>query len=367
MKKNVDTAKAARGARRSQLARLTAIYAAATLVLLTGVAGYFNHIYAQKGGSPSGTPTATQPAETATPTLSPSPSPTPPYHRSFRFDSLPADAGPVAFTRDGSYAVYRKDGSIVVLDTATDTVKETLTEPYPILDHFLMVTQDIMVYFYWSTKETAFKVKTYNFGTGVHYIRQTIPLPAGTKLRQIDYSSGMSFVVYATSLTSGSSTTYACGFLNTASRIRNAGIGYPMLRMLASNQRFRVFYESPGHVLYRGNTRITGLTGKRMQLIGLDEIDNAYGLDMDDGLTVYKITETAVTGSFKLPSADHKAIVTDKISVYAIYDTYVLDLVATETNRLDIPSGLTFVALADHDIYFRDADGNYLVFAMPFK
>lgn len=365
MKKNVDTAKTARTARRSQLARLTAIYAAATLVVLTGVAGYFNHIYAQKAGSPSGTPTATQPAATATPTLSPSPTPTPPYHRSFRLDSLPADAGPVVFTRDGRFAIYRKDGSIVVLDTAADAVKETLTEPYPILDHFLMVSQDIMVYFYWNSKESAFKVKTYNFGTGVHYVRQTIPKPAGTVLKMIDYSSGMSFVVYTTASSSGGS--WSTGFLNTASRIRDSGIKSAMIRMLSSNQQFRVFFETPGHVLYRGGTRISGLSGKQMQLIGLDEIDNAYGLDMADGVTVYKITGTAVTGSFQLPSADHKAIATDKLSVYAIYDTYVLDLVAKEVTRLEIPSGLTYVALADDDLYFRDADGNYLVFEMPFK
>jgi hypothetical protein len=69
----------------------------------------------------------------------------------------------------------------------------------------------------------------------------------------------------------------------------------------------------------------------------------------------------------EIKAADHKAFFTDKSTVYAAYDGNVLDLLAKTTSRLDIPTGLTYVAVGGKNLYFMDAEGTFFVFDMPFK
>ena len=69
MKKGDSPQPTDRQLRIRELTRYTLVYAAATLVLLACVAGYFNFIYAAGSPRPAGTPTPDR--ATSTPTLSP--------------------------------------------------------------------------------------------------------------------------------------------------------------------------------------------------------------------------------------------------------------------------------------------------------
>lgn len=364
MKKNVDSRKVLRSLRVRELARLTAVYAIATLVVLGGLAAYFNVIYASRTPQPTGTPTP--PGPTSTPTASPTPSPTPPWIRSFTLPNLPADPETLVFTEDGTRAAALKAGAITVLDIPSGDVVETITAPAPIAKCFLMVDQDILVYFYIDPKSLDLEVCTYNFGTTVHYVRQSVPFPAGTEIKLVDYCKGMSFTVYETTTTSGSSTTWSLGWLNTASHIRTTPIHHPMLRMMATNLIYHIYSETPWHALYYGTGPVSALKGKKVQLMGIDAMDTCYALSLDDGTTVYAVKNGVLQSSFQLPAKDPAALFTDKISVFAAYDGYVVDLLAKTTNRLDIPTGLTYVYVAGQELYFEDAQGTYYVFAMPF-
>ena len=253
-------------ARWREIGRLAAVCAVATLLVLVGISAYFNVIYATLGPEPTGTPTPAPP--TGTPTPSPIPTPTPPWVRSFTLADLPAGPETLVFTEDGTRAAALKDGVVTVLDTATGKTVETLTEPAPITSCYLMVDQSILVYFYMDATDHTLKVSTYNFVTSLHYVRQTVPFPAGTTLKLTDYSKGMSFVVYQTATTGGSSTTYDLGWLNTSSHVRYTSIHHAMVRMLATNLIFHIYSESPAHALYQDDQLGTVLTEKALAWLG---------------------------------------------------------------------------------------------------
>ncbi len=365
MRKGDSPDPADRQLRIRELTRYTLIYAAATLVLLTFVAGYFNFLYAAGGPHPPGTPTPDR--ATSTPTPSPTPTPTPPWTRTFALADLPASPEVLFFTEDGTRCFALKDGTVTVHDTLTLKVVDTITATDPIQKCYLMVDQDILVYFYIESSTHALKICTYNLGTTVHYVRRTVPFPAGTSVRLVDYCKGMSFVVYETSTTTGSSTTWNLGWLYASSHIKTTEIHNAMVRMLSTNLIYHIYSETPEHMLYYGTKPIAALKNEKLQLIGIDAMDNVYALSLEDGITVTVLKDGLSTGTFQLPSADHKAFFTDKSTVYAAYDGYVLDLVAKTTNRLDIPTGLTYVAVSGHELYFRDAAGTFFVFDMPFQ
>jgi hypothetical protein len=365
MRKDNSPDPTGRALRIRELTRHTLVYAAATLVLLTCVAGYFDFLYTAEGPRPSGTPTPE--SATSTPMPSPSPTPVPPWSRTFVLADLPASPEVLFFTEDGTRCFALKDGVVTVHDTATLKVVDTITATDPIQKCYLMVDQDILVYFYIESSSHALKICTYNLGTTVHYVRRTVPFPAGTSVRLVDYCKGMSFVVYETSTTNGSTTTWNLGWLYASTHIKTTEIHNPMVRMISTNLIYHIYSETPEHMLYYGTKPIAALKGKKLQLIGIDAMDNVYALSLADGVTVHIIKDGLSTGTFQLPSADHKAFFTDKRTVYAAYDGYVLDLLAKTTSRLDIPTGLTYVAVGGKSLYFRDAEGAFFVFDMPFK
>ncbi len=341
-----------------KILRLTGIYAAIAFAICFSVLVSLNNsvVFAETTTSPQASAaTVGSDATTDLSSLSEtSASPSTTQKPEVLLSGIPADAQNIAFSYDDRYCTYMAGTHLHIKDMKTgDNVKTITTSGirWPVL----MNDRNILMYF--TVSGTTLALNTYNIDSNQSVKQTSLTFPSGAKIKAVDYSNATSLVFINLAQTQNGTETDSVYSINIMKKVRKFSLSSVVDNMVLLGKENSLYYDDAQNNLYLHGKPFTGL--KEGKLLGRDIEDRVYALSVDNDM-VYILSNEKLDKTLVIPNTNYIEFYSDKNSVYAVYNGYIINLSGDMNAKLQYDRGLQFIGMGGSNAYFRDAENNII-------
>jgi hypothetical protein len=188
--------------------------------------------------------------------------------------------------------------------------------------------------------------------------QKSINLPTGSILKSVDYSSSTNLVFVNLERTNVNSTIDSIYYLNIMKELKKISLGNIINNMVLLNNSLTLYFEDNNNNLFCHSNLISDV--KNVHLIGCDINDNVYVQSLDNKNMISVINNQKVINTIKLKDPLFVGFFTNKINVYAVYDSYIINLSGDMNVKLSYNIDLRFIGMGGTNAYFKDINDNKL-------
>ncbi len=264
------------------------------------------------------------------------------------------------FSFNNKYYSYLKDGKVYIKQVADNKDYAVIEDEngYEICYYNLLYDKNLIIYFTKNVRKTGVTNLTlYSFDvTSKKQIEyNTFNISNFSKIKQVDMSPLQNYVYInvETKTTWGiNNIVYRIDLFNSMGQIRS---GIIIENMISLRHSIGLYYQDKNNRVYRSGASIFK---NKVDLIGIDEDDTLYFLNVETNSTVYKLKNGELIDTIELTDSDVVKTYTNYYNVYIVYPTYVIDVSSSEPHRriAKMSEYVELEAIKDDIMYVRTKD-----------
>ena len=260
----------------------------------------------------------------------------------------------VSFTTDDKYCTFLYKSKIYIKEIATNKLVRKISET-GISKSLLMSDRDIILYF--CVANNSIDVKTYNIESNKITKQKSIPIPRGSIIKSVDYSSSTNLVFINLEEKVGRSITRnSIYYLNIMKNLKHIIPGQIINNMVLLNNSLNLYFEDNNKNLFSHSKLVSSV--KKVNIIGCDKYDNVYVQSVEDKSKIYILNNQKIIKTKKLIDPAYIGFYTNKKDVFAIYKDYLINISGDVNIKFINNSNLKFVGMGGSNVYFKDANNN---------
>lgn len=273
---------------------------------------------------------------------------------------LENDIESLQFSFNNKYYSYLKNGKIYIKQIA-DNKEYAVVEgedSYEICYYNLLYDKNLIIYFTKNTRKTGVTNLTlYSFDVTSKKQTEynTFNISNFSKIKQVDMSPLQNYVYINIETGTGMSknnTVYRIDLFNSMGQIRS---GVIIENMISLRHNIGLYYQDQNNRVYRSGGSIFK---NKVDLIGIDDTDTLYFLNVDTKSIVYKLKNGELIDTIELSDSDVVKTYTNYYNVYLIYPTYVINVSSDEPYKriAKMSEYVEFEAIKQNIMYVRTKD-----------
>lgn len=271
---------------------------------------------------------------------------------------LEENATSLQFSFNNKYYSYLKDGKVYIKQIADNKEYAVIEDENEICFYNLLYDKNLIIYFTKNTRSSGVTNLTlYSFDvTSKKQIEyNTFNVYNFSRIKQVDMSPLQNYVYIniETKTTWGANNTvYRIDLFNSMGQVRS---GIIIENMISLRHNIGLYYQDENNKVYRSGGSIFK---SKVDLIGIDETDTLYFLNVETNSTVYKLKNGELIDTIELSDSDVVKTYTNYYNVYIVYPTYVINVSSDEPYRriAKMSEYVEFEAIKNNIMYVRTKD-----------
>lgn len=336
------------------------LYAVIAIVVVFPVLYYLNNFYLTNPKTDNTVNTDRYAYETTGTTVSNST-----VEEKSKISGIPVDATDISFSYDNKYCTYLYKGIVYVREIETNKTIYKIKDSSEIQKAVLMDDRNIIIYFSIGTKALSsdtISITSYNIEKNTRIAQKTFNIGLNTRIKQIDYSSLTNLIYVNIETYIKNNNTDQVYYLNINKKVKKLSTEKIVNNMVLLSRSFDLYYQDNKNILFCNSKKVTGFEHQKINLLGRDSNDNIYVQPLDKKDMVYVLKGSMIIRTIHLSNKDYLKLQYGRNGIYAIYDSYIINLADNVNRKIAYDNKYSFINLINDRIYLKDKNNVIMSF-----